>query len=75
MLRLNSKPIRTTSELRKIITITTIILPIEPYKILYLPKLFTKAEKAIVAIILNRVAVIAPGETSFHLFVVDGAYL
>ena len=75
MLRLNSKPIRTTSELRKIIIITIITLPIDPYKILYRPKLFTKAENAIVAIILNAVAITAPGETSFHLSFIDGAYL
>ena len=75
ILTLNSKPIRMINELIKIKVPNAMIVPIEPYKILYLSKLLRKAEKPSVAIILNEVAMIAPGETSFHLFGIDGAYL
>jgi hypothetical protein len=75
MLTLNSKPINTTREFKNIMIIITMTLPMDPYKILYRPKLLTKAEKAKVARMLNSVAMTVPGETSFHLFFVEGAYL
>ena len=73
MLRFISKPISTTIELRKIIIIITIIVPIDPYRILYLPKLFTKAVKPMVTRMDRKVAITEPGETRFHRLVVEGA--
>ena len=64
-----------TSELRKIKVPNAMMVPIEPYNTLYLSKLFRKAEKPSVASILKNVAIIAPGETIFHLFFIAGAYL
>ncbi len=51
------------------------MVPIEPYKTLYLPKLFTNNEKPIDEMMLRKVVVMVPGEFSFHLFSTDGAYL
>lgn len=73
MLRLISKPTITTIEFKKIMIIITMTVPIEPYKILYLPKLFTKTVNPIVTRMLKKVAMVVPGEASFHLVVVEGA--
>ena len=62
------------SELIKISAITIIMVPIEPYNALYRPKLFTNAEKPRVAIMLNVVAKITPGELNLHLFCMEGIY-
>ena len=62
-------------ELRKINVPNAMMVPIEPYKTLYLSKLFRNAEKPSVAIILRDVAMIAPGDTNFHRFCIAGAYL
>ncbi len=51
------------------------MVPIDPYKTLYRPKLFTNAEKTMEASMLKKVARMAPGELSFHLFCTAGAYL
>jgi hypothetical protein len=53
--------------------IITIIVPIDPYRILYLPKLLTNAVKPMVTRMDRNVAITEPGETRFHRFVVDGA--
>src|ERR1035438_6062154 len=75
MLKLNSNPIKITSEFKKIIIMMTITLPMEPYNKLYRPKLLTNAENPMDAMIVSEVAMTAPGDNSFHLFLVDGAYL
>ena len=75
ILTFNSKPISTTREFKNIIIIITMIVPIEPYNILYLLKLFTKAENAMVDVMLSAVANKAPGVNIFHRFEVGGAYL
>ena len=51
------------------------MVPIEPYRTLYLPKLFTKTENPKEERMLKNVVVIVPGEISFHLFSTEGAYL
>ena len=75
MLKLKSNPISTTREFIKITIIKNIIVPIEPYNKLYRPKLLVNVKKSRVERILRKVAITAPGVRSFHLFVVDGAYL
>jgi hypothetical protein len=73
MLRLISKPTITTIEFKNIMIIITMMVPIEPYKTLYQPKLFTKIVNPMVTSILKKVSMVAPGEASFHRLVVDGA--
>jgi hypothetical protein len=51
------------------------IVPIDPYKALYFPKLFTKAENANVEQMLKKVASTEPGDTIRHRFWMAGAYL
>lgn len=51
------------------------IVPNEPYKILYLPKLARKYLNPSVTAMLRIVAIMVPGLKNFHLFVVEGAYL
>ena len=75
MLTLKSKPIKTTRELININIMKTIMVPIDPYNTLKRPKLFMKVENPIVDNMLRKVAIIAPGDTNFHRFVVAGAYL
>ena len=74
ILTLKSKPINTTRELIKIRIMKTIIVPIDPYNTLKRPKLLMNVENPMVDRMLSNVAITAPGETSFHGFVVDGAY-
>ena len=73
MLRFISNPISTTIEFRKIMIITTMMVPIEPQSMLYLPKLLTNAVNPMVTKTLKNVATTAPGDTRFHLLFVDGA--
>ena len=49
ILTFSSNPISNTSELINISAIKTMILPMEPYRALYLPKLLTKYENPIEA--------------------------
>ena len=75
MLTLSSKPINSAIELIYINAIIIIIVPMEPYKALYLPKLFTNNENANDAAKLNVVARIVPGDVNAHLSFIAGAYL
>jgi len=75
ILTLNSKPISITNELRNIKVPEAIIVPIDPYKTLYLSKLFRNIEKPIVVKMLKNVDIIAPGVKRCMKFSVAGAYL
>jgi hypothetical protein len=68
MLTLKSKPISTTRELMKIRIMKTIIVPIDPYSTLKRPKLLRNEENPMVDKMLRKVAMMAPGVTSFHRF-------
>ena len=51
------------------------MVPMEPYSTLYLPKLFTNIENPTEDNTLKKVVVIVPGVISRHLFSTEGAYL
>lgn len=73
MLTLISNPINNASELMNISAITIMIVPIDPYKALYLPKLLTNDAKPIEESMLSEVASKTPGELNFHRFLTAGA--
>jgi hypothetical protein len=52
---------------------TTIIVPIEPYNLLYCPKLFTKYEKPSEVKSAKKVARVDPAEINFHCVFFAGA--
>ena len=62
-------------ELIKINVPNAMMVPIDPYKTLYLSKLFRNAEKPNVVRMLKNVAIILPGVINRHLLCIDGAYL
>ena len=75
MLTFNSNPIKIARELIKIIAMMTMMVPMDPYSTLYLPKLFTKTENKREDKIHRKVVAMVPGEFNFHLCFTEGAYL
>jgi len=66
MLAFNSNPRIRAKELKYNHNNITINVPIEPYNLLYCPKLFTKYEKPSEVKSANMVARVDPAEINFH---------
>jgi hypothetical protein len=73
MLALSSNPIIRTRALKYIQAIKANMLPIEPYKVLYCPKLFTKYENPIEVNSISNVATIDPSEINVNFVRLAGA--
>jgi hypothetical protein len=73
MLKFSSNPIRMAIELRYSQIRITIDVPIEPYSLLYCPKLFTYAENPSDVRMNNNVARIEPVEKNLKPVLLAGA--
>jgi hypothetical protein len=73
MLAFSSKPRISAIELKYNHNKITIIVPMEPYNLLYNPKLFTKYENPSEVKRARNVAIVEPGEINFHCDLFAGA--
>ena len=72
---LSSKPSIRLMELKYIQSMMTMMVPIDPYTLLYALKLFTQYENPRVVANIKKVDNIDPGDSSGHFSLICGAYL